>query len=112
MPTAPEKNRAKRELERGALHLGMPRHLGSPRIARMDPLERYARQGAIALESACSEFLEIIARSACRTRRAQEGVDRTRARCVDPIGGRDIIRMQLIFTSSDNNEPKVSRECK
>jgi hypothetical protein len=72
MPKAPEKDRAKRELttalggDREALHLGMPLHLGSPGIAGMDPLERYARRALSRRNRAVQKFLEIIARSACR----------------------------------------------
>jgi hypothetical protein len=76
MPTAPEKNRVKRDTkrelttapggEREALHLGMPLHLGSPGIAGMDPLERYARRALSRRNRAVQKFLEIIARSACR----------------------------------------------
>jgi hypothetical protein len=72
MPTAPEKDRAKRELEREALHLGMPRHLGSPGIARMDPLDRYERRALSRRNRAVQKFLEMFGVS---TRTAHERVD-------------------------------------
>jgi hypothetical protein len=76
MPTAPEKDRAKRDPkrelttalggEREAMHLAMPPHLGTPGVAGIDPLERYARRALSRRNRAVQKFLEIIARSACR----------------------------------------------
>jgi hypothetical protein len=73
MPTAPEKDRAKRDTkrelttalrgEREALHLGMPLHLGSPGIAGMNPLERYERRALSRRNRAVQKFLEMFARS-------------------------------------------------
>ena len=74
MPTAPEKDRAKRDTtrelttalrsEREAMHLGMPLHLGSPGVAGIDPLQRYERRALSRRNRAVQRFLEVIARTA------------------------------------------------
>jgi hypothetical protein len=68
--TAPEKDRAKRELttalrgEREAMLLAMPLHLGRPGVAGIDPLDRYERRALSRRNRAVQRFLEVIARTA------------------------------------------------
>jgi hypothetical protein len=76
MPTAPEKDRAKRHTKRELttalrvevepMHLAMPLHRGTAGVAGIDPLERYERRALSRRNRAVQRFLEVIARSACQ----------------------------------------------
>jgi hypothetical protein len=73
-PTAPKKERAKREPttalrgEREALHLATPLPLSTPGVAGIDPLDRYERKALSRRNRAVQKFMEMIARTACPKR--------------------------------------------
>jgi hypothetical protein len=88
-PTAPEKERAKRDTkrelttalrgQREAMHLAIPLQIGTPGVAGIDPLDRYERRALSRRNRAVQKFLEMIAPSG-RVDAVRAGVDPTRAR--------------------------------
>jgi hypothetical protein len=77
MPTAPEKDRAKRDTKREPsstrprvevepMHLAMPLHRGTAGVAGIDPLQRYERRALSRRNRAVQRFLEMMENKACR----------------------------------------------